>query len=77
MEESELSGIEVWIDELAAMAIKNQARIKVEKAIAEKIMKKNGHRFAKEVAQSITLPEIRHLVMEKMAEKIIEEWRNR
>jgi hypothetical protein len=77
MEESELSGIEVWIDELAAMAIKNRARIKVEKAIADKIMEKNGHRFTKEVTQLITLPEIRQIVMEKMAEKIIEEWRNK
>lgn len=77
MKESELSGIEVRIDELAAMAIKNRACIKVERAIADEIMKENGHRFAKEVAQSITLPEMRQLVMEKMAEKIIEEWRNR
>lgn len=77
MNETELKGIEVWIDELAAVAIKNQARIKVERAIVDKIMKKNGHRFAKEVAESITLPEIRQLVIEKMAERIIEEWRNR
>lgn len=76
MKESELNGIEVRIDELAAMAIKNRARIKVERAIADKIMKKHGHRFAKEVAQSITLQEMRQIVMEKMAEKIIEEWRN-
>ena len=77
MTADELKGIEVHVDELAALVRKNRAKSQVENAIADKIIEKYGEQFAKDVADNITLEEVRQLVMEKMANEIIEEWRTK
>ncbi len=75
MTPDELKGIEVYVDELAAMAIKNRARAQVSSAIAEKVLEKYREPFIKEVAGSITLEEVRQRVIEKITDEIVEEWR--
>lgn len=70
-----LEGIEVHVDELAALGIKSRARSQVVDAIAEKVLKKYKDPFVKEVAQSITIEEVRGRVLSKMVDEIIEDWR--
>lgn len=69
-------GIDVKVDDLAAAAINARARSEVVDAIAQKVIEKYGEDFMEKVSASITFKEVRALVLNKMADKIIEHWRN-
>lgn len=71
------NGIKVDIDDLATMEIKALSKREVADIIANKVVEKYGDALVEQITSCISIRDIRSIVLDKMADSIIEEWRNR
>ena len=70
-----IDDMSVELGDLAVADIKARSKIKVADIIAGKIIEKYGKDIMQEVVKSISEEEIREKVLDRIADKAVENWR--
>lgn len=70
-------GLAVKLDEIARLEISAMSKREAASVIAEKIIEKYGDDLKKEVMESITIEDVRHRVLDGIADEIIENWKDK